>query len=96
MADISFIKLFVNLVNLVLTITWYIFHSNFYQKTDDNAMKGPTSLTTAELICRLMNKQQCSMKRFLDNVYFILKRTHSENLFIYINNLHQNIKFTME
>ena len=49
MADISFIKLFVNLVNLVLTITWYIFHSNFYQKTDDNAMKGPTSLTTAEL-----------------------------------------------
>ena len=35
-------------------------------------------------------------ERFVDDVYFILKRTHFENLFHHINNLHQNIKFTME
>ena len=35
-------------------------------------------------------------ERFVDDVYSILKRTHLENLFHHINNLHQNIKFTME
>ena len=35
-------------------------------------------------------------KRFVDDVYSILKRTHLENFFHHINNLHQNIKFTME
>ena len=34
--------------------------------------------------------------QFFDDVYSILKRTHLENLFHQINNLHQNIKFTME
>ena len=33
--------------------------------------------------------------RFVDDVYSILKRTHLENFFHH-NNLHQNIKFTME
>ena len=35
-------------------------------------------------------------ERFADDVYSILKRTHLKNFFHHINNLHQNIKFTME
>ena len=35
-------------------------------------------------------------ERFVDEVYSILKRMHLENFFHHINNLHQNIKFTME
>ena len=35
-------------------------------------------------------------ERFVDDVYSILKRTHLENFFQHINDLHQNIKFTME
>ena len=35
-------------------------------------------------------------ERFVDEVYSIRKRTHLENIFHHINNLHQNIKFTME
>ena len=35
-------------------------------------------------------------ERFVENVYFIFKRTHLENFLHHINNLHQNIKFTME
>ena len=35
-------------------------------------------------------------ERFGDDVYSILKRTHLENVFHHINNLHQSIKFTME
>ena len=33
---------------------------------------------------------------FVDGIYSILKHTHLENFFHHINNLHQNIKFTME
>ena len=35
-------------------------------------------------------------ERFVDDFYSILKLTHLENFFHHINNLHQNIKFTME
>ena len=35
-------------------------------------------------------------ERFVTDVYSILKRTHLENFFHRINNLHQNFKFTME
>ena len=34
-------------------------------------------------------------ERFADDIYSILKRTHLENFFHHINNLHQNNKFTM-
>ena len=50
------------------------------------AYKG-TAITTA-----LHPPKVC--EQFVDNAYFILKRTHLGNFFHHINNLHQNIKFT--
>ena len=47
-----------------------------------------TAITTAShppKVCEL----------FVDNIYSILKHIHLENFFHCINNLHQNIKFTM-
>ena len=35
-------------------------------------------------------------ERFVDEVYSIITRTHLENFFHQIDNLHQNIKFNME
>ena len=35
-------------------------------------------------------------ERFVDDIYSILKRTYLKNFFHHINNLHQNIKFTMD
>ena len=35
-------------------------------------------------------------ERFIDDVYSVLKHTHLENFFHHINNLYQNIKFTMK
>ena len=35
-------------------------------------------------------------EQFVDDVYSIVKRTQLENFFHHINNLYQNIKFTME
>ena len=40
---------FLDLVNLVLTTTWYTFNSQFYQQADDVAMGEPASSTTAEI-----------------------------------------------
>ena len=36
------------------------------------------------------------LRQFADDVCSIIKRTHLENFFLHINNLHQNIKFTGE
>ena len=38
-----------DLVNLVLTTTWYNFNSHFYQQTDGIAMGSPVSPNTAEI-----------------------------------------------
>ena len=40
---------FLDLVNLVLTTTWYAFNSQLYQQTDGVAMGGLASSTTAEI-----------------------------------------------
>ena len=95
---------FLDLVHLVLTTTWYTFNSQFYQQTDGVAMGGPASSTTAEIYMQVYERTAITTalhppkvwKRFLDDVYFILIRTHLENFNHHINNLHQNTKFTME
>ena len=66
-------------------------------------MGDPESSTTTEIYmqayeCTAMTTAlhpQNFWKRFVDNVYSILKRTHLENVFHHTNNLHQNIKLTM-
>ena len=95
---------FLDLVHLVLTTTWYTFNSQFYQQTDGVAMGGPASSTTAEIYMQAYEHTAITTalhlpkvwERFADDVYSILKRTHLEKSFHHINNLHQNIKFTME
>ena len=95
---------FLDLVHLVLTTTWYTLNSQFYQQTDGVAMVGPASSTTAEIymqafectaITTALHPPKC-WKRFVDDVYSILKRTNLENFLHQINNLHRNFKFTME
>ena len=90
---------FLHLVNLVLTTTWYTFNSQFYQQTNGVAMGGPASSITAELYMQAPESTAISTalhppkvwERFVDDVYSIVKRTHLENFFHHINNLHQNI-----
>ena len=65
-------------------------------------MGGPASSTTAEIYMQAYERTAITTslhppkvwKRFVDDVSSILKRTHLE--FHHINNLHQNVKFTME
>ena len=67
-------------------------------------MGGPASSTKAEIYKQARESTAISTalhppkvwERFADDVYSIVKRTHLENFFHHINNLYQNIKFTME
>ena len=67
-------------------------------------MEGPASSTRAEIYMQTYEHTATTTalhppkvwERFVDDVYSILKRTHLENFFHHINNLHQNIKFTVE
>ena len=95
---------FLDLVHLVLTTTCHTFNFQFYQQNDGVAMGGPASSTTAEIYMQAYERTSITTalhppkvwERFVDDVYSILKRTHLENFFRHINNLHQNIKFTMK
>ena len=94
---------FLDLVHLVLTTTCYTFNSQFYQQTDGVTMGGPASSTTAEICMQAYEHSTITAalhppkvwKQFVDDIYSILKHTHLEKFFHHINNLHQNIKFTI-
>ena len=49
---------FLDLVNLVLTTTWYTFNSQFYQQTDGVAMEDQHLQPQQKFICRLMKVLQ--------------------------------------
>ena len=67
-------------------------------------MGGPASSTAAEICMQAYEGTAIATalhppkvwELFVDDVYSILKRMHLGNFFHYINNLHQNVKFTME
>ena len=77
---------FLDLVNLVLITIWYTINSQFYQQTDNVAMRGPASSPTAKIY---MQAHELSTvlsppkvwEQFGDDIYSILKRMHLENLF---------------
>ena len=64
----------------------------------------PASSTTAEIYMQVHERTLITTalhspkvwEQFAHKVYSIYKRTHLENFFHHINNLHQNIKFTGE
>ena len=95
---------FLDLVNLLLTTTWYIFNCQFNQQIYGVAMGGSASSTTAEIYMQPQERTAISTvlhsskvwEQFVDDVYSILQLTHFQTFFHHINNLHQNIKFTME
>ena len=67
-------------------------------------MGGPASSAAVKICIQTHERTAISMalhppkvwEQFADGVCSILKRTHLENFFHHINNLHQNIKFTTE
>ena len=67
-------------------------------------MGSLVSSTTAEIYMHAHERTAISIaihspkvwERFVEDIYSILKPMHLENFFHHINNLHQNIQFTIE
>ena len=75
---------FLDPVNLVLTVTWHTFNSQFYQSTDVVAeiymqAHEHTAIYTALHPLKVW-------ERFADEVYSIMTCTYLENFFYHINN----------
>ena len=95
---------FLDLVKVVLRTNWYALNPHFNQKTDGVAIRGPASSTTAKTYMQAHGQTALSRALhppklwggFVYVVYSILKRTLLKNFFHRINNLLQNIKFTMD
>ena len=81
---------FLDLVDLVLTTTWYTFNSQFYQQANGVAMGGLASSTTTEIYMQAYERTAITTalhppkvwEQFVDDVYSILKCTHLENFSI--------------
>ena len=58
-----------------------------FSTTEERYMQAPEQLVISTALHPLKVWEQ-----FIDDAYFILKRTHFGNLFHHIKNLHQNIK----
>ena len=84
----------------LLIATRHTFNSQFYKQTDDVAMGGTASSTTAEIHMQAHEETLINPPKgwewFVNNVYSIPKRAHLENVFHHVKNFHQNINFTLE
>ena len=89
---------FLDLVHLVLTTTWYTFILSFTNKLMVLSWEIQHLRPQQKFICRLMNPLHPPKvwEGFVDELYFIVKRTHLEKMFHHISNFHQNFMFTME
>ena len=76
---------FLELVNLVLATTWYTFNSQFYQQTAGVTKGGPAEVYMQDheqsAIFTILHPAKV-WELFVDDVYSILKRMHSENFSI--------------
>ena len=67
-------------------------------------MRGPASSNIAEIYMQAQEPTAISKvletaniwRRLFDDVYSLFNRTHLEKFFYHINNLDQNIKFTIQ
>ena len=91
------------IVEFLLTTTWFLYNGIFFKQTDGVAMGGPASSVVAEIYMQEHDKKAllCQMppkayERFFEDTFSIIKRTHLQGFFDYMNSLHPKIQFTIE
>ena len=95
---------FSDIVNFLLTKTWFQYNGKFYKQTDGVAMGGPASSVVAEIFMQSHDKRALSTflnppkayERFVDDTFCIIKRDRIEAFHKHINSLEDKIKFTIE
>ena len=99
---------FCKLLHLAVDDTYFIFNKTLYKQTDGLSMGNPIAPVMANIfLCDLETRilDTCNpdfkpifyRRYLLDDTFVIFKEEHHASLFLnHINNIHQNIKFTIE
>ena len=93
------------LLEICLTSTYFTFQEKYYRLTDGVAMGSPVSSVVANIFMEEFEERAISMagqlepsiwRRYVDDVFSILKRKNVERFLSHINQLDEQISFTVE
>lgn len=90
-------------VNLCLTCTYFKWRDNFYEQIDGVAMGCPLSTIAADIFMEKMesihvkhNNNIKFYKRFVDDIFVIIRGRQIKNFLDKLNSFHPNVQFTFE
>ena len=94
----------ISLLRFCLNNSYFSFQGRFYQQTEGAAMGSPISPIVANLFMEDLEVQAIRTsptppslwKRFMDNIFTIIKKEDRSSFLQHLNSIHQNIKFTCE
>ena len=94
----------VDLLELLLSKTSFTFENSFYTQTDGIAMGAQTSCVVVEIFMQTFESTAITThqhkpkirERHVDEIFAIIKKQHTQEFLNHLNNLHPNIKFTIE
>ena len=97
-------KQITNLLEFCLNSTYFTFQGKFYEQIDGTAMGLPISPIVANLFMEDLEIKALATsphppslwKRFVDDTFIILKKSHKNSLLKHLNSIDNNIKFTCE
>ena len=93
------------LLEICLTSTYFVFQEKYYRLSDGVAMGSPVSSVVANLFMERLEKDALSSsgalrprvwKRYVDDVFSILRRANVKDFLKYLNSIDDNIEFTVE
>ena len=93
-----------DLMELLLHRTFFIFNGTYYQQTEEVAMGRPTSSVVAEIYMQAKEATALTTtshppkvwERYVDDVFSVIQKSNLHNFFQHINSVHPKSKFTME
>ena len=100
-------KKFHNLLKLLTNDNYFTFNNEFFKQIEGLAMGNPISATFANIFLCYHEANwlnECPIefkpiiyKRYVDDTFVVFKKKeHAQLFFTYLNNKHNNIRFTME
>ena len=93
-----------DLLNILLRITYFKFDDQFYQQTDGAAMGGPTSAIVSEIYMQALEMTAITTadhlpkiwERHVDDVFSVIQRIYLQELLHHINSLHPQTQLTKD